>query len=408
MPAPSRRSFLQLVGFNGLAAAASACGTHLAPEARPARTVAPPLGAPGTTSSLIRLSSNENSSGPGEKVLAAMQDAFGAVNRYPFRSARHLQEALAASLRIDTSQLVLGCGSSEILDAAARAFTSAERGLVTPVPTFELLADLMHRLRRPVADVPVTGSLELDLQQMADRSAGAGLVYVCNPNNPTGTLHGAKAIEEFVAAVHRTMPGATVLIDEAYHEFVERPDHHTAIPVALASPRVIVSRTFSKIYGLAGMRIGYAVGQPETMQAMGGYLDDLQLSHLSSTAALIALADPGRVAEQRAQNSAARAFTVDVFRQAGYAPIASDANFVMVDVRRDIRLFQSACLHRGIEIARPFPPLLTYARITIGTKSEMERAAVVFRAALAEPAATTALLPPIAGRRSRRDAAWVC
>ena len=180
-------------------------------------------------------------------------------------------------------------------------------------------------------------------------------------------------------AALRTEPKATILIDEAYHEYVEHADYKTAIPLALSNPRVVVSRTFSKIYGMAGLRVGYAVGQPATLEAMNRFLDDGRLSCLSARAALTALADPARVAEMRADNHAARAMTVQALRDAGYRVADSEANFVMADVRRDIRVFQRACRNRGVEIARPFPPLLTWARITIGTMAEMQQAVEAFR-----------------------------
>src|SRR5262249_10385330 len=147
---------------------------------------------------IIRLSANENSNGPGEKVLAAIQQSFGRVNRYPFQTTGQLREAVAASNAVPADHLTLGCGSSEILDAAVMAFATQDHGIVTGLPTFELVGDLGKHMGVPVAEVPVTKNLELDLGQMSDRSAGAGFVYICNPNNPTGTLHGSKAVEEFV------------------------------------------------------------------------------------------------------------------------------------------------------------------------------------------------------------------
>ncbi len=407
--ATSRRSFIQLVGLNGLAVAATGCATT-----RPARTPAvtpqeaPPLGAPGTRSSVIRLSSNENSAGPGAKVLAAMQDSFDVANRYAFRLPSDLTDALAASLGVQPSQVTLGCGSSEILDVAAGAFLGPDRALVTAKPTFELLSGRAQMWGAQVVDVPVDSELRLDLGQMAQRAGGAGLIYICNPNNPTGTVQGAADIEAFVTAALRTEPKATILIDEAYHEYVEHADYKSAIPLALVNPRVVVSRTFSKIYGMAGLRVGFAVGQPATLDVMNRFLDAGRLSCLSARAALSALADPARVAEMRAGNHAARAMTVQSFRDAGYRVADSEANFVMADVRRDIRVFQRACRNRGVDIARPFPPLLSWARITIGTMAEMQQAVEAFRGALSEPSPTADALPALERYVPRRDGTWAC
>jgi histidinol-phosphate aminotransferase len=400
----SRRGFIQLVGLNGLAVAAAgapASAQAVAPQA-------PPLGAPGTRSSLLRLSSNENSSGPGPRVMAAIQDAFDVVNRYNFRSARELGGVIAPVAGVAPENVILGCGSSEILDAACVAFLKPELGLLTAEPTFELVANRAEQLGILSAAVPVDSQLRLDLTQMADQAKGKGLIYVCNPNNPTGTIYGAKDIEAFVEKALAAEPRATILVDEAYHEYVEHPDYKSAVHLATTNPRVIVSRTFSKVYGMAGLRVGYAVGRPETLDLMARYLDASRLSVLSARAAVTALEDPARVASERASNTAARAMTAKVFRDAGYRVVDSEANFIMADVRRDIRVFQQACRNRGIEIARPFPPLLSWARISIGTMDEMRHACEAFKGALAEPAASALSLPPIAPYVPRNDGTWYC
>lgn len=405
--ATSRRGFIQLVGLNGLAVAAGGASASSA-SAQAIASQAPPLGAPGTRSSLLRLSSNENSSGPGPRVMAAIQDAFGVVNRYNFRNAHELGSAIAPAAGVERSNVIVGCGSSEILDAACLAFLRPELGLLTARPTFELVADRAERLGIPSGAVPVDSELRLDLTQMADQAKGKGLIYVCNPNNPTGTIYGAKDIETFIEKALAAEPRATILVDEAYHEYVEHPDYKSAVSLATSNPRVIVSRTFSKVYGMAGLRVGYAVGRPETLDAMNRYLDASRLSVLSARAAVTALEDPARVASERAANSAARAMTTKVFRDAGYRVVDSEANFIMTDVKRDIRVFQQACRNRGIEIARPFPPLLSWARISIGTLDEMRHACDAFKGALAEPVASAESLPPVAPYVPRRDGTWAC
>jgi histidinol-phosphate aminotransferase len=392
--ATSRRTFLQLVGANSLAAAA--LGRPAAAFAEQARDRS---GVATDAAGVIRLSANENSNGPGEKVLAAIQESFGRVNRYPFQTAAKLREAVAASNAVPTDHLTLGCGSSEILDAAVMALVEKDHGIVTALPTFELVGDLGKHMGVSVAEVPVTKGLELDLGQMSEKAAGAGFVYICNPNNPTGTLHGAKAIEEFVSDTLRRDPHVTILIDEAYHEYVEREDYRTAIALAISNPRVIVSRTFSKIYGLAGMRIGYAIGQPDTIRRIDKFLDPLRLSCLSSTAALTAHSDPLRVPDQRQRNHDARAYTVNALKDAGFPVVPSEANFIMFDTKRDIRQFAADCRAKGIEVARPFPPLTTHARVTIGTMDEMKKASEVMRQVLSASA-------PSALRRDRSEPAF--
>lgn len=402
--ATSRRLFLQLIGAQGLTVvAAGACASRTAAPSPRAPSIPP--GPASKTSAMLRLDSNENSNGPGPRVLAGIQQEFEDVNRYPFEINGRLAHEIANALQVDVSSVALGCGSSEILGAAVVAFTAPDRPLVSVSPTFELPADVARHMDHPIVEVPVTpGRLELDLERMAGAAKNAGLVYVCNPNNPTSTVHGTRAIEDFVDATLRTEPRATILIDEAYHEYVESPEYRTAVPLALANPHVIVSRTFSKVFGLAGMRVGYAIGRPEALRGIGQQVDALRLSRLSTVAALAALADPDRVAEQRRLNHEARAFTVRAMREAGVEVVEPHGNFLMMSIGRDIRSFQPACRQRGLSIARPFPPLLSYARVTIGTMAEMRRAVDVLRDVLAQPAGPV----PTASAASWLDGRYAC
>jgi histidinol-phosphate aminotransferase len=407
--AASRRTFIRLAGLGGVALTADACasrsGVAPAPEIATGATAATP--ATGAARPL-RLGSNENSFGPGERVLTAIRDVFDQSNRYPFASSGQLRDALASQLGVEEGQVVLSCGSGEILDAAVTAFTTPEAGLVTARPTFESPEGRARQLGHPVAAVKIDSSFALDLDAMTHASAGAGLLYLCNPNNPTGTVHGARAIADVIDRVNRTSPQTMILVDEAYHEYVASADYQTAVPIALANPDVVVSRTFSKIYGMAGLRVGYAIGQPPTLRRLQRFLGDGTMSRLSMAAALAALAEPARVEEQRHLNEETRAFTVKMLTAAGYPPIPSNTNFVMVDVKREIRSFQAACYERGVAVARPFPPLLTHARITIGTPDEMRRAAEVFREVFASPTTYRAPDRDLAARLAALNALPAC
>ena len=259
--ATSRRSFIQLVGLNGLAVAAAGCATT-----SPARTAwrpqAPPLGAPGTRSSLLRLSSNENSAGPGPKVLAAVQDGFGSPTATPSASRRAhggrgrvaWRPAVAgdARLRVERDPRRRRGGVSRIGSRARHGDADLRAAVGT-----------RRRLGRAVVDVPVDAELRLDLDQMAARASGAGLVYICNPNNPTGTVHGAADIEAFVEAALQTEPNATILIDEAYHEYVEHAglqDGHPARPRQPARHRLAHVLEDLRHGGFARRLRGGAVG----------------------------------------------------------------------------------------------------------------------------------------------------
>lgn len=387
--AVSRRSFVRRLGAGGLGAlalpaviargreAGLLASTELAGgKAQPAASVT-------GSGDLVRLDSNENPNGPGARVLDAITRGFGEVPRYPDDPEEEVRAAVARFHGVPESNVLMGCGSTEVLRMAVDAFTSPARGLVTAHPTFEWVEARAKVAGAAATAIPVGGDLRLDLGRMAAAARGSGLVYVCNPNNPTATAHPAGAIREFVGSVLKASPGTTILIDEAYFEYAEDPACASALPLALESPRVIVSRTFSKIFGMAGLRLGYAAGDPGTLGALMRHKLPSGVNALAALAAMEALADPDRIGQQRALNRKARDYTRSFFEKAGYDVVPSETNFIMADIRRDSRAFRDACVARGVRIGRPFPPLTTHARVTIGTMDEMRRAVEVFREVLA-------------------------
>lgn len=370
----SRRSFLTTLGAGGAALAVpfvSARGMEAA-LATP-RGLRLPFSIPE-----VRLDSNENPYGPAPAALEAIQGMFSEACRYPDAHNEHLMEAIAAHLQVPADHLLLGAGSSEILRVAVDGFTSASRGLVSAAPTFELPADRAQVLGVPVTAVPVDAGLQLDLERMAAAAKGAGLVFLCNPNNPTATVHGAAAMREAIDTMLRASPDAVILVDEAYHEYVEDPDYRSFIPLTLEEPRVIVSRTFSKVYGMAGLRVGYAVGRPATLARMRRNILSMNVNVLAAAAAWTSLTTPGHVAAERAKNREAKAFARRFFEERGYTVTPSATNFFMVDIRRPLVPFRAACQARGIMVGRPFPPFSTYMRLSIGTMNEMRQATAVF------------------------------
>lgn len=369
--AVSRRTFLRGLGGGALGIPlVSGRGLEALGGAR--RRRAPAAG------DLIRLDSNENPYGPSPRALDAIQGALGEAGRYPDQVADRLVEALAARLRVTPEHLLLGCGSTEHLRLAVDAFTTRGRWLVTAAPSFEAPATYAAARGIPVVSVPVGADLRLDLGAMLDRSLGAGLVYLCNPNNPTGTVHPKAAVEEFVRRLLARAPAAHVMVDEAYVEYLEEPGYGSLIPLALEEPRVFVLRTFSKVYGMAGLRVGYAVGRPETIAAMERFRMPLAVNGLGAAAALATLGDERQLERERARNREGRDFTRRWFEQAGYPVAASVANFLMVGIRRPADAFRQACAERGVAVGRPFPPLIEHVRISIGTMEEMRGAVTVF------------------------------
>jgi histidinol-phosphate aminotransferase len=376
----SRRAFVRTVGINGaLAAMVAGRGSEalagLAPEARQA----PAPGASGPPP--ILLDSNENPYGACTASLDAIRAAFGEACRYP-NNFVDLTDALAKFHGVQPENILLGSGSSEILRMAVLAFTTAGRPLVQGLPTFESPTRDAELAGAPVVSVPVGADLTLDLAGMAEKAGGAGLVFLCNPNNPTGTVHGADAVSGFIRRVLKSSPTTCILVDEAYHDYVEDLAYRTALPLALENPQVVLARTFSKVYGLAGLRVGYAVGRADTLKAMGRFRIPSNVNVLAAAAAIAALPQTAHVARQVALNREARDFTRRAFEAAGYRVIPPCANFLMVDIRRDAKAFQDACQERGVLVGRPFPPLTNYARVSIGTLDEMRRAMDVIKRVL--------------------------
>lgn len=342
---------------------------------------------------LIRISSNENPLGPGRHVVDAIVGKFPEAARYPFNATQTeaaLIAALAQKFAAAPDQVVLGPGSGEILTHAVRAFTSPNRPLVTAWPSFEAPRDTAKKIGTPVREVGFDSALRIDLAKLVDAAKGAGLVFFCNPNNPTSTVHGKAAVADTVKAIRAASPDTAILIDEAYHDYVTDPSYESAVPVALATPKVFVTRTFSKAYGMAGLRAGYAIGDQATIAAITAYKTPYALSTLTLGAALAALANQPHIDAERARNTAVKAFTVAAFADLGITGADSQANFLFMKINRPAAGFREACRAAGVLVGRNFPPFESeYCRISIGTMDEMQRAAAVFKTVLAAASSTS-------------------
>ena len=334
----------------------------------------------------IRISGNENPLGPGRAVLEAMRGKFPEAGRYPFNSTPSesaLADAIAGRFRIKPENVVLGGGSQELLKNAVRAFTSPERSLVTAAPSFENCPTNARRLGHPVIEVPVDPALRIDLDATAAASRGAGLIYFNNPNNPTATVHDAKAVSAFVQQVRKLSPDTVILVDEAYHDYVTDASYRTAVPLAMETPNMLVTRTFSKAYGMAGMRVGYAIGRSETLKRLAALKMPYNVSVPGIAAALIALGDQKHIDAERARNTEVRAFTIKALSDLGCQSSEAQTNFIFTNINRPAKDFRAACAKQGVLVGRDFPPFeRTHVRISIGTMDEMRRAVAVFRSVL--------------------------
>jgi histidinol-phosphate aminotransferase len=332
----------------------------------------------------IIISSNENPLGPGQHVIDAMRATLGptgaGAGRYYFARINEPREAIADKFGVEVDNVLMGSGSGEILQLVTEVFTSKDRPVVSPNPTFGTCARYAELLGRPVKRIPLDGKHRIDLDAMLDASGGAGLVFFCNPNNPTATLHSGRDTREFIDRINRRAPEAIILIDEAYHDYVTDPEHQNPIPLALENPRVVLARTFSKAYGMAGLRIGFAVGHKDTIKKMSDWRGmDMTSNVLARIGVVTSLEhNDGNPAAERARNHEVRRFTRKFFHDAGFEDTDSQTNFIFVNIRRSAEEFQKTCRERGVRISRGRDKFANYARISMGTMEEMKRATEVF------------------------------
>jgi histidinol-phosphate aminotransferase len=318
----------------------------------------------------ILLNSNENAYGPFPSVLA-MAYPFQGVNRYPDHHSDVISERLAAQYNVELNRVVTGCGSTEILRMAACAFTGPGKKLVMATPTFEAIEGYAAAMQAQVVKVPLAANFSHDLGAML-KAAGtdAGLIYICNPNNPTGNLTPRAEMEAFIARLPKT---TRVLIDEAYHDFVPAgADYASFLDHWTDDGRIIVARTFSKIYGLAGMRLGFGIASKEAAAEMRKHRLEDSLNVFVLRCAMASLDDGAGYRQAVQRNAADRE---EFMRQAAARKlklIPSAANFVMIETGRPIRPLIAEFRKNNIAIGRPFPPLDTYARISLGTPEQMK------------------------------------
>jgi histidinol-phosphate aminotransferase len=353
MPQLSRRAFAQLLGT---AAAASAI---------PLRLVAKPAMVAGT----VRLSANENPYGPSAVAMQAMRDAFPVVSRYPDQAVDDLIGDIAKLHGVSERQVLVGDGSSEILKLSASALLGPTRPLVAADPTFEALVIAGQSMGAEIRRVPLDSNYAHDTAKMLAVSRGAGLVYICNPNNPTATITPDKSLRAFILAAGDT----PILVDEAYHHYATSSEYSSVMDLIAKQPNLIVSRTFSKIYGIAGLRCGYCVAQEPMIQKLSAQRAWDTVNIMALVAARASLTDQKHVADHRRRNSETKAWLRQNVEQLGYRMLPSEANFVMIDVKRDVKPMITSMRSSGVAVGRLFPAMPHHMRVTIGTPDEMHR-----------------------------------
>jgi histidinol-phosphate aminotransferase len=343
----------------------------------------------------IILSSNENPLGPGKAVLDAVRNTLGATGakagRYPFSNEVDVADTIAKKFGVKRENVLIGCGSTQILRTVTHVYTAKDRPLVASTPAYEECAGYAALMGRPVTTVKLDSALRMDLDETLAKSKGAGLIFFCNPSNPTAALHSYEDSVAFIKKALAQSPNTTILADEAYIDYVSVPGHKSLVSMAIENPRVVVARTFSKAYGMAGLRMGYGIGHAQTIKELSDWDSGGSVNILGLTAGAAAIMqDASFLERERARNKEARDFTRDFFHKHGFKDTDSQANFLFVETRMPIQDFQKACRAEGVLVARPFPPLLNWARISIGTMEEMKQAVDVFAKVLKTQARTAA------------------
>ncbi len=359
----SRRNFLHRTAAGAGAAALLQfpLSPRLFASPEPARS-AQPDGA-------IQIDSNENPYGPLPSAMNVMQETLARANRYPDFGYKDLVSRIASWNGVKDDQVLLGIGSSEMLRVLPQAYCGPGKNLVLASPTFEFIGNFAQALGSEVRKVPLTSSYAHDLDAMLRATdANTGVIYICNANNPTASITPADDLATFLNKVPST---AMVAIDEAYHHFsMGMPGYRSFMDSA--GDRVVVLRTFSKIYGMAGMRLGYGVASAATIRKLAQYRMPINISIVTAAGAVASLEDDAAMKFAAQRNATDRTeFTKEAeFRKLTFIP--SYANFFMVKTGKPAKDVIDAFKAKGVLIGRPFPPMLDWIRVSMGLPEEMK------------------------------------
>jgi len=326
---------------------------------------------------MVWLNANENPAGPPQCSLDAIRAVMASSGRYHYNEFGDIYAVMAKAEGLTADQIVAGSGSSEVLHTAVDLFTSPTRPLITVNPAYEGPRDVTRNLGRPVILTKLRDDYTADVHKMAEEAdkAHGGLIYLCNPNNPTSAVTSAQEVDWLV---NNLPANTTLLVDEAYIHFVERPDVKSALPYVRQGKNVIVARTFSKIYGMAGLRVGFAAARPDLTEQMARLALNV-ISIVSARAVVAALADRDNILRTRKAALVKTRHELTAWLQEREVKfIEPNANFVMIDVGRNAREFITTMPTMGVAPGRPFPPLDNMLRVSIGSDADMAKFREVF------------------------------
>ena len=336
-----------------------------------------------------KLASNENPYGPPESVMAAMTGAFKYANRYGYPDSGILTE-IAQHHGVSVDNVLIGAGSGEILDVVGSTFASGGRKVLGVEPSFAAVYQHVTSIKGEAVTIPLTADFRQDIPALIAAAKTnhreIGFIYLCNPNNPTGQIVTKQEVKQLLDSIPEGMP---VLIDEAYHHFVDDGNYASSVPYVLEGRPVIVTRTFSKIAALAGMRLGYAIAPKAIVDQMLPFRTGT-VSALVKYGGVAALKDTASQASVKKVTIALRTRTTNELTGMGYSVIPSEANFFMVNVRRPMQPLIAEFRSKGVLVGRPFPPMNQHLRVSVGTSDEMNRFVTAFKEIVANPMKTAA------------------
>lgn len=369
-----RRAFLRAgvtgAGVAGLAAtplAGGVAGRSLGPIFNPRHNYNGP----------VRLSSNENPLGLAPSAREAILDGLDEANRYPGATGALVRETLAARLGVPQAQLFFGSGSTEILRVAVAGWAAPGGRLIYAKPTFEDVPDYAQPFPYDHVKVPLTDDYQHDIDRMREetkKSSAPSIIYFCNPNNPTGTLTSCDDIE---AWIDEESEQHLFLIDEAYFELASDPSYRSFIPLVADKPNVIAVRTFSKVYAMAGMRLGYGVAHPSTVARLRPFTTQNQPNHLAGVAAVASMNDGEFFNKSVQTNNEAKSIMFEALDHLGIEYLPSATNFLMHRIKGELATYNERMYEAGFNVGRPFPPMTDWSRLSMGLPSDMERFAEV-------------------------------
>jgi histidinol-phosphate aminotransferase len=318
----------------------------------------------------VRLGSNENPYGPSDSAKAAIQQILLESNRYPFQAVTEFKEILAAKEGVTADHIAIGAGSGDLLSATGAAFSLEGGRILSAFPTFPMLMNYSQVFNATWDKVDVNDKLEYDYQAVASQvKDDTRLVFVCNPNNPTGTLVDHAVVKGFCEEVSKKVP---VFSDEAYLEFLEPSQQVSMVDLVKKGQNIIVSRTFSKIYGLAGLRVGYVIAKPELIKKITRNQPGIPNNQIGIAAAKACMNDTSFMDMSRKKNAEARKHLTDYLDKKNYFYGKSHTNFVMFDPKADAAGILKRLAERGIGIRVWDHKGMQWLRVSIGTLDEMK------------------------------------